>query len=283
MKLAPIYAFILFAAFAARADVPVNPLLHGVGITQHLNAQLPLEQEFRDEAGSAVRLADLKRGKPIVLMFVQFNCPSLCTTMLNDMLSSLRVVPQRIGSDFDVWVVSFDPSETPELAMAKKQSYLRSYLRTRPEATDASAGWHFLTGTPDSIDALTEAAGYRYRYDLATHQYVHPAGLIVLTPEGNISRYFFGIDYEPTDLRLSLVEASAGKIGTFSDKILLYCYHYDPATGKYGLAVANALRVGGALTIVLLATGLGLLWRADVRRTRRLMAATPSSKGGAHE
>jgi len=195
------------------------------------------------------------------------------------MLSTLKVIPQLIGDQYEVWAVSFDPTETPALAAEKKHGYVASYTRARAGAVNASASWHFLTGDAANIAALTKAVGFRYRFDDATQQFIHPAGLMLLTPEGKIARYFFGIDYDPTDLRLSLVEASHGKIGSFTDKILLFCYHYDPTTGKYGLAVANTLRAGGALTLLLLGAFFTFLWRADRRRTKRLLALSPHAQG----
>jgi protein SCO1/2 len=281
-----LFSILLLAphAQAQTQPVPPNPILKGIGIDQHLQEQIPENLTFRDEVGSKVTIKDLERGKPILLILVQFGCPSLCTTILNDSLSTIKVIPQTIGDEYDVWVVSFDPNETPQLAAKKKESYLRSYERTRPSATNASAGWHFLTGTQSNIDQLTKTVGYHYRWDPASNQFVHPAALILLTPDAKISRYFFGVDYDPTDLRLSLVEASNGRIGTITDKILLFCYHYDPATGRYGLVVANALRVGGVITILILGTALALLWRADRRRTRRLLhdlqTAQPDGEGG---
>jgi protein SCO1/2 len=262
--------FILLAASGAMAQTPMA-LLHDVGVDQKLDAQVPPSLVFTDETGARVHLSDLRRGKPILLILVQYGCPSLCTAILNDSLSTLKVIPQRLGTDYDVWVVSFDPKETAELAAAKKKGYVNSYLRVHPQAQDVSGGWHFLTGDSANIAALTEVVGYHYRWDPPTQQYVHPAALILLTPEARVSRYFFGIDYDPTDVRLSLVEASHGSIGTITDKILLFCYHYDPATGRYGLVVTNLLRVASGIMVLALAGGIALLWRADRRRTRRLM------------
>jgi protein SCO1/2 len=275
-------AFVLFmislplvAAGAGGQTAPAqNSVLRGVGIDQQLNAQVPLNLMFTDENNTKIHLSDLCRGKPIVLVLVQYNCPNLCTAILNDMLSTLKVIPQNIGSDYDVWTVSFDPSENAALAMAKKNGYVRTYQRTRPEARLAASGWHFLTGDAGAIHSLTQSVGFHYRRDPITQQFIHPAALILLTPEGKISRYFFGIEYDPTDLRLSLVEASHGKIGSLTDEILLFCYHYDPATGRYGLAILNALEAGAALTLLLLVGGIYLLWRIDRRRTRKLMPLT---------
>jgi protein SCO1/2 len=248
----------------------------GVGIDQHLNAQVPLGLVFRDETGASVRLADLQRGRggrPVVLVLVYYRCPSLCTAVLNDMMSTLKVIPQTIGDQYDVWTVSFDPAETAELAASKKKGYVKSYERTRGGAEHVSEGWHFLTGDAKNIAALTSAVGYRYRWDAASSQFIHPAALTILTPEGRISRYFFGVDFDQMDVRLALVDASHGTIGTLTDKVLLFCYHYDPTTGRYGFAVLRALKVGGALTVLLMGGLIGMLWRADRRRTRRLLAA----------
>ncbi len=238
---------------------------------------------FHDETGGTVRLDQLRTGRPIVVALVYFNCPSLCTVVLNDTLNALRVIPQHIGEQYDVWTISFDPKETPQLAAQKKESYVKSYVRTRPEAAMAASGWHFLTGDQASITRFTDAVGFHYKWDPPTNQFVHPAGILILTPEGKVSRYFFGVDYDPTDLRLSLVEASGGKIGTFTDDLLLFCCRYDPSTGKYTLAITNALTIAGGLTVALLAAGMVWLWRTDRRRTRiglQLAAADTTEKSG---
>lgn len=223
------------------------PALENVGIEQRLNNQVPVEARFKDERGNPVRLGDYFRGKPVVLSLVYYRCPMLCNLVLNGELRAFREVRQEVGKDFDVVTISFDPNEGADLAAEKKANYVSKYDRG-----DANGGWHFLTGASDEIRAVAESVGFKYRWDDATHQWSHPSGIMVLTPEGRISRYLFGVDYSGKHVRLALAEASAGKIGTLSDKILLLCYHYDPSNGKYTFAVMNALRAGGSLTLVAL-------------------------------
>ena len=274
------FLFALLAMHPLRAFAQLSPqqlFLRDVGIDQHMGAQIPLDLQFRDEANNLVYLRDLQRGKPIILNLVYLKCPMLCTLVLNDLLSTIKTIPQTAGDEFDIWTISFDPKETPALAAQKKEGYLDAYSRVKH--ITPTIGWRFLTGDAENIRKLTECVGFRYRWDEGTAQYVHPAGIMILTPEGRIARYFFGIDFDPTDIRLSLVEASANKIATPTDRVLLYCYHYDPRTGRYGLAVANTLRAGAALTLLVLATLLALLWKADRRRTRALLKDVPSSTG----
>jgi protein SCO1/2 len=222
--------------------------LKDVGIEQRLDQQAPLEAEFRDESGQAVRLGKYFGSKPVVLSLVYYDCPMLCTQVLSGMLSSFRQMSLNIGEQFEVVTVSFDPREKPPLAAAKKQAYLAGF--TRPGVAE---GWHFLTGDQESISQLADAVGFKYRYDTSTNQFAHASGIMVLTPQGKVARYFYGIDYPAKDLRLGLVEASNGRIGSPVDQLLLYCYHYDPATGKYGPVVMNMLRVGGILTVLAMA------------------------------
>jgi protein SCO1/2 len=219
--------------------------LREVGIEQRLNEQLPLDAEFRDESGRTVRLGEYFTNRPAILVLAYYDCPMLCTQVLNGVVGSLKAVPFEAGKDFAVVVVSFDPRETPALAAAKKEEYMRRYNRA-----GAGAGWHFLTGDEANIKRLTEAVGFKYHYDEATKQFAHASGIMVATPQGKLSHYFYGIEYAPKDLRLSLVEASANRIGSPVDQLLLYCYHYDPTTGKYGLIIMNVARVAGALTVV---------------------------------
>jgi protein SCO1 len=218
-----------------------------VGFDQKLDHQLPLDLVFRDESGATVKLGDYFGKKPVVLSLVYYECPMLCTQVLNGMVSAFKVLSFKAGDEFDVVTVSFDPRETSALAATKKKSYV-NYL---PEAKRAAAagGWHFLTGDSENIRRLTEAVGFRYHFDEATNQFAHASAIIVTTPEGKLARYFYGIEYPPKDLRLGLVEASQNKIGSPVDQLLLYCYHYDPATGKYGAVVMNMIRVGGVLTL----------------------------------
>lgn len=237
--------------------------LRDVGFDQRLDQQVPLELRFRDEQGREVRLAELGGGRPILLALAYYECPMLCTLVLNGLASSLKAVKLDPGKDFEVVIVSFDPSEGPELASAKREVYLDRYGRPGTEA-----GWHFLTGGADQIRALTSAVGFRYQYDQASEQFAHPSGIVLLTPAGRISRYLFGTDFLPRDVRLGLIESAAGKIGTAADAVLLFCYHYDPSTGRYTAAVWNLLRAGGALTVLLLAAVLTTSYRRESRRGR---------------
>ena len=225
----------------------VPTALSKVSFEQRLNERLPLDLEFKDESGRTVKLGEYFGRKPVVLTFVYYECPMLCTEVLNGLESSLRVLTESVGKEFDVVTVSFDPKETPVLAAGKKKAYLERYKR--PEAQQ---GWHFLTGDQASIDALTKAAGFNYSWDEASHQFAHASGIVVTTPAGKVSRYFFGVDYSPRDVKFALIESSNEKIGTLADRLLLYCYHYDPTTGNYGFVAMRAVRIGGALTIVAL-------------------------------
>jgi protein SCO1/2 len=200
---------------------------------------------FRDEDGRTVRLGEYFGTKPVVLAFVYYDCPMLCQQIVNALASSLRTMTLSAGEEFDVVLVSFDPRETPALAKQKKAEYMQRYGRPGTEG-----GWHFLTGEPPAIQQLTSAAGFRYAWDEDTKQFAHPSGVIVVTPDGRPARYLFGIEYGPRDLRLSLVEASEGKIGTKADQLLLFCYHYDPMTGRYGLMVMKVLRIAGVATVL---------------------------------
>ena len=246
--------------------------LKNVGIDQRLNEQIPLDVVFRDEQGHDVRLGQFFHGKPVVLSLVYYQCPMLCNQVLNGMMGAFRQVSFNIGEQFEVITVSFDPRETPDLAAAKKSTYIKAYNRPGSEAS-----WHFLTGDEASIKRLTEAAGFRYLWDEQTKQFAHASGIMVLTPEGKLARYYYGIEYPPRDLRLGLVEASQNKIGTPVDALMLYCYHYDPATGKYGAIVMNIVRLAGGLSVVLI---VGLLL---VLRKRGSRAAPDSTAGDMSE
>jgi len=246
-------------------DSSVKPALPaalaGIGIEQKLDQQVPLSLTFRDEAGDTVPLSTyFSQGKPVILALVYYQCPMLCTMILNGVESSLKAVSLNPGQDFEVVSVSFDPKDTPELAASKKQSYLRRYGRP-----NTANGWHFLTGEESSIKALTDAVGFHYKYDPETRQFAHASGIMVLTPDGRISRYFYGVEYAPRDLRLGLVEASQNKIGTPVDQILLFCYHYDPATGKYGAIAMNIVRFAGAAFTVICGAFLLIAFRRDFR------------------
>jgi protein SCO1/2 len=247
---------------AARADSPnaaaLPKALEGVGFDQRLGELLPLDLELRDEDGRGVELGAFFGERPVVLALVYYECPMLCTLVLNGLTGALKGVGLEAGKDFEVVVVSFDPRETPELARAKKAAYLDRY--GRPETAPA---WHFLTGSPAAIERLTAAAGFRYAWDEAAEQFAHPSGILTATPEGRISRYLFGTDFAPRDLRLALVESAGGRIGTRTDQVLLYCYHYDPATGRYSAAVMNLVRAGALATVASLALVIGVFWRSE--------------------
>jgi len=225
--------------------------LRDVRIEQKLNQQLPLDLVFRDESGQPVKLGQYFGQKPVVLAFVYYDCPMLCTQVLNGMVTSFRVLPFQIGKEFDVVTISFDPRETNTLATAKKQVYMK-YLPEKMRS-DANSGWHFLTGDQASITQLTEAVGFHYRYDEATKQFAHASGIMLTTRQGKLSRYFYGIDYPARDVRLGLIESSENKIGSPVDQLLLYCYHYDPATGRYGAAVMKVMRIAGVITLLAIA------------------------------
>jgi protein SCO1/2 len=255
-------------ASAQYAQPPVGPvptgnstqILKQVGIDQKLNNQLPLDLKFRDEYGRDVRLGDyFQSGRPVVLSLVYYECPMLCNQTLNGLVGALDAVPFTPSKDFEVVTVSFDPREGPDLAAAKKETYLRRFKRE-----GAQNGWHFLTGDKDSIDRLAEATGFHYVWDDESKQFAHASAIMVATPEGRLSHYFYGIEYSPKDLRLALVESSKGQIGTPVDALILYCYHYDPTTGKFAL-VMSVVRAAGVLTIF----GIVALIVFLVRRTRR--------------
>jgi len=234
------------------------PGLENVGIAQNLKEQIPPQLEFRDETGKQVKLADYFGKKPIILNLAYYNCQMLCPEVMSGLTSALRTLKFDVGKEFDVLTVSFDPHETPALAAEKKQEYLHRYGRA-----GAEQGWHFLTGQQDAITALTKAAGFQYQYDPKIGQYAHTTAIMVLTPEGKIAQYYYGVEYAPKDLRLGLVQASQGKIGNLVDAVLLYCYHYNPETGKYGAVIMNVLRLSAAGTMVFLGTFIIVLVRRD--------------------
>jgi protein SCO1/2 len=255
-----IIAVLIFTSLRAPAqDFPAPPqtivptannkpsILQNVGIDQNLGTVIPLDAIFNDEQGRAVRLGDELSTRPAVLVLVYYQCPMLCTMVLNDLVRAMRAMPETVGKDFDVITVSFDPRDTPTLATQKKKNYLAQYNRPGVEN-----GWHFLTGQQASITALTDAVGFHYVWDPKYQIYAHASGIMVLTPGGKLSRYFYGIDYAPKDLRLALDDASGGHVGGLADEILLYCFCYDPATGKYGLAISRLLKTGGVLTVLAL-------------------------------
>src|SRR3954466_3151875 len=232
--------------------------LREIGFDQNINERLPLDAQFRDEDGKTVTLGSFYGEKPVLLAFVYYTCPMLCTQVLNAMTATISTLSLDAGKDFELVLVSFDPRETPAQAAAKKAEYLHRYKRP-----GAEAGWHFLTGDEPEIKRVTNAAGFRYAWDEQTQQYAHPTGIIITTPDGRLARYLFGIEYGPRDLKLALVEASQGKVGTFADQLLLFCYHYDPMTGRYGIYVMRTLRVAGVATVLAIGTFIVVMVRRE--------------------
>jgi protein SCO1/2 len=252
----------LAAAAPAQDNAAVTPpQLRGVGIDQRLNNPVPLDLKFRDETGQTVTLGSYFGKKPVILSLVYYTCPMLCTMAENGLLNSLRNVKFSIGEQYEVVTVSIDPTDTPEMAMGKKGVYVGLYGRPH-----AKQGWHFLVGDEPSIRALSQAVGFHYNYMADMKQYAHATGIIVLTPQGKVSRYFYGIEYPARDVRLALVEASDEKIGSPVDAVLLYCCQYDPHTGKYGIVVAHVLKIAGAITILCMGTLIVALSRSGSQR-----------------
>jgi protein SCO1 len=240
------------------------PGLEHVGIDQRLNEQLPLDLQFKDENGNTVKLGEyFHSGRPVLLNFVYYECPMLCGEVLNGVSAALKVLKFTPGKEFEVVTVSIDPREKPPLAAAKKQSYMERL--GRPEA---AKGWHFLTGDKEQIDALANAAGWHYQFDTKTNQFAHAAGIMLVTPQGRLAQYYYGVEYSARDLRLGIIEASQNRIGSIADQVLLYCYHYDPRTGKYGAVITNIMRAAGALTAVLLGGFLVLMFRRETHDQR---------------
>jgi protein SCO1 len=235
----------------------------GVNLEQKLNSPVPLDLMFNDENGQAVPLRTYFGERPVVLELVYFKCPSLCPMSLRETVTGLRRVPMQAGIDYDVVVVSFDPADTPAAAREKKAEYSKMFGRA-----GFDSAWHFLTGSQESISKLASAVGFGYRWDEGTKQFIHAGGIMVATPEGRMSRYFYGVDYAPADLRMALVEASKHRISNPVNYVLLFCFHYDATQGKYTLAVENILKAGAALTVLLLAGIIYLLMRKD--KTQRV-------------
>jgi protein SCO1 len=243
---------------------PVNqrpPNLQFVGIEQHLDAEVPADLEFTDETGKTIKLGDyFGHGRPVILDLGYYTCPMLCSQILEGLVGSMKALTFNLGQDFDVVTVSFNPRETTEMAADKKRDMMKRYGRA-----NTAQGWHFLTGRADQIEALTKAIGYQFQFDPKTEQYAHAAAIVMLTPDRHISGYFYGVEYSPKDLRFGLVEASQNKIGNLGDQVLLYCYHYDPRTGKYGAVISNILKLSGLATVLLLGAFVFIMFRADRR------------------
>ena len=247
-----------------KGDMPagITPQeLKKVEFSQRLSAQLPLDLPFVDEGGQPVKLSQYFKGRPVILSLVYYECPMLCVQALNGLVKGLKTLSLEPGRDYEIVTISFNPRETPAQASEKKEHYLSLLKR------DGAAGaWHFLTGEETSIRLLTDSVGFHYVYDDATQQYAHPTGIVVLTPEGKASKYIYGLDYGPRDLRLALVEAADRKIGTPVDALLLYCFHYDPTQGKYGLVLMNVLRLAGIVTVTCLAGFILIMRRREKRQ-----------------
>lgn len=256
-------ASIAQTARAGRIE-PLPKELEGVGIVEHLDGRLPLDLTFTDETGREVALGDyFGKDRPVVLTLVYYSCPMLCTLVLNGMVDALKQFDMTPGEEFEIVTVSFDPTETPTLAKFKKQNYLNDY--GRPEA---AAGWHFLVGQPEPIRQLTDAVGFGYRWNEEQKQYVHQAAIFVATPDGRLSRYLYGVMFDPRTLKLSIVEAGKGKIGSTLDQIALYCFHYNPDSGKYAVAATRFMQLGGMVTIVIVGSLLSTFWVRDRRRRK---------------
>lgn len=254
----------------AQSPTSMNALASRVGLEQRLGEQVPLDLQFVNEEGERVLLGELVKHRPVVLSLVYFRCPMLCTQVLNGLLKSSQAMSLELGNDFQIVSLSIDPREDFSAAQKKKERYVSAYRRP-----GADEGWHFLTGQQAEIDRLANTVGYRYEYDSRSDQYAHPSGIVILTPDGRISRYLYGIDYSPRDLRLALVESSAGQIGTPVDQILLLCFHYDPATGKYGLIVSRVLQLAGTATALALGCYLWAMFRLE---RRRMAIPTPTER-----
>jgi len=253
--------------------------LQNVGFDPQLNTQIPLDLPFVDENGSSVQLRDYFEQKPVVLAFVYYGCPMLCNQVEQGVVGALRMLSFTPGRDYEVVFVSFDPRESPDMAAQKKKSALDHFRR--PET---AAGWHFLTGTKESIDAATKAANFRYSFDTKTNLFAHASGIMLLTPDGRISRYFYGVEYPGRDMRLGLVDASAGKIGTPIDRALLFCYQYDPSSATYSPSILKIIRLGGILTVLCIVGGILIFRRRDAAQAVTNRAHPPSTlnERGAH-
>ena len=240
--------------------------LREIGFDQNIGQRVPLDVPFTDDSGRAVRLGDYFGSRPVVLVFAYYDCPMLCTQVINGLASALDVLSLAPHRDFEIVTISFNPKDTPATASAKKALYVQRYKRE-----GANDGWHFLVGEQSSIDRVTKVAGFRYVWDEDTKQFAHPTGVIVLTPDGRLARYLFGIEYGPRDLRYALVEASNGTLGNVADALLLYCYHYDPMTGRYGFIIMRAIRLAGAATVIALGSFIAIMVRREKRRGSALL------------
>lgn len=270
-------ALTLTGAHAVAGNSATPPRLPGdAGLQQNLDAQVPLDLMFRDEGGRVLRLRELFHGRPVLLTFMYYRCPMLCSVVQESVASTLTELKLDVGKDFDVITVSFDPRDTPQQAAAKKEHFIKRYGRF-----DAAEGWHFLTSNESTIKKLTGTVGFHYAYDPQIDQFAHSAAIMVLTPAGRVSRYFPGFEFKPRDVRLGLVEASQNRIGNVSDQLLLLCYHYDPATGKYSRSAMNFVRAGGVATVVSLAGFIFVMVRGERKRAYVPVATSEKSSAGA--
>lgn len=253
-------AALLIGGPASRAQNDLPGPLADVGFDQRLGEQIPLDLQFTDDTGQTVTLERYFGQRPVVLALVYYECPMLCSMVLNGMVTSLRALRFDAGTEFDVLVVSFDPGETPAMARTAKQTYLERYDRPGTEE-----GWHFLTGSEQAIQGLSRSVGFRFVYLPEDDQFAHAAGILALTPEGRVARYFYGVEYAPRDVRLGLIEAADNQIGSMVDQVLLYCFHYDPTSGKYSAVAMNIVRLAAVVTVVLLGLFLLRQWRRERR------------------
>jgi protein SCO1/2 len=259
-----------FMRDASKPSAQVTPDdLKNVGIDQRLDQQVPLELEFRDEAGKTVKLGEyFQSGRPVILNLVYYACPMLCGEELAGLSSALGVLGFTPGHEYEVVTVSINPDETPEVAAEKKKIFVERMNERREKKSDGS-GWHFLTGQQAEIQQLADAVGFHYRRDASSGQFIHSAAIMIVTPQGKLAQYYYGVEYSPKDLRLGLIEASRNKIGNLVDQIQLYCFHYDPRSGRYGATIVSILRLGGAATVVLLGGLLIVMYRREPHDSRK--------------
>jgi len=241
------------------AEKGLPQLVQNVGIDQHLGDQISLDLPMRDENGNAVTLGQYFGTRPVILVMAYYECPNLCTMVMNGVCSGLKPLEFKAGKDFEVVSVSINPKETPALALKKKNAYISGF-----HYESQANGYHFLTADEPAIERLTKEVGFRYQYDSVNHQFAHASGIMLATPDGKLSRYFFGVEFAPRDLKYGLIDASNQKIGSLADKLVLYCYHYDPTTSKYGLVISNLLKIGGALTLL----AMGIMFYVFHRRSK---------------
>jgi protein SCO1/2 len=266
------FGLLAAAAFAAvGANNPnLPPDLNGIGIDQKLDAQVPLDTSFHDETGASVPLRTYFGRRPVLLVPVYYRCPMLCSQVLSGVVAAMRPLSLKPGRDFEVVAISFDPADTAESASKKREQYSHSY-----SSRAGTQGWHFLVGSEPSIHAVMQAIGFHYRWDSVHNMFIHASGVMLLTPTGRVSRYLYGVEYEPKDLKLGLIESSQARIGSAVDRILLLCYHYDPKTGKYGAVVINMLRLAAVLMVLVLGASLFFFWRRDLRQHRNTYGEVP--------